>query len=196
MSVRPHTPPLPSICTPPLPLPSPPTHTNPTYVEAPLGYKAAEIRLRDASPPWLLPSTSHKSDIPETDMPFRKGLCLTAPTGRFEVGESSAAAAAARQPGLDVTPATNYIFVDAVDATVGRPMSREVGYGIKDVWDDMDARIGSLETLVATLVAQTLSLQTQLTTALGRIQTLEARELEAARDLEPQDEPADACSNC
>ncbi|GKF82250.1 hypothetical protein Tco_0243906, partial [Tanacetum coccineum] len=51
-----------------------------------------------------------------------------------------------------------------------------------------DTRIGSLETLVATLVAQTLSLQTQLTISLGRIQTLEAR------DLEPQDRPADAGS--
>ncbi|GJR70085.1 hypothetical protein Tco_0016150 [Tanacetum coccineum] len=39
-----------------------------------------------------------------------------------------------------------------------------------------DTRIGSLKTLVMTLVAQTSSLQTQLTTALGRIQALEARE--------------------
>ncbi|GJV09548.1 hypothetical protein Tco_1347204 [Tanacetum coccineum] len=48
-----------------------------------------------------------------------------------------------------------------------------------------DTRIGSLETLVATLVAQTSSLQTQLTTALGCIQTLEAREPEPARDPKP-----------
>ncbi|GJU45193.1 hypothetical protein Tco_1202459 [Tanacetum coccineum] len=46
----------------------------------------------------------------------------------------------------------------------------------------VDARIGSLETLVVTLVAQTSSLQTQLTTALGRIQTLEARELAHTND--------------
>ncbi|GKE56054.1 hypothetical protein Tco_1495239, partial [Tanacetum coccineum] len=51
-----------------------------------------------------------------------------------------------------------------------------------------DACIGSLETLVATLVAQTLSLQTQLTTALGRIQTLEARE--PARTDDPKDKMA------
>ncbi|GKF08412.1 hypothetical protein Tco_0042636 [Tanacetum coccineum] len=48
-----------------------------------------------------------------------------------------------------------------------------------------DARIRSLKTLVATLVAQTLSLQTRLTTALGRIQTLEARE--PARSDDPED---------
>ncbi|GJS87674.1 hypothetical protein Tco_0770310 [Tanacetum coccineum] len=151
-----------------------------------------------------------------------------------------------------------------MDATPRRPMSREVGYGIEDVWDDMvrdmeerapttieglsqrvtelsttlardtheiyarledaqdnqalqraqamdcnravhakllayraqvqthetqiqtqDAHIGSLETLVATLVAQTSSLQTQLTAALGHIQTLEARE--PARTDDPKD---------
>ncbi|GKA90839.1 hypothetical protein Tco_0812709 [Tanacetum coccineum] len=222
--------PLPQIPSPPLPLPSPPT-TSPSYAEARLGYKAAEIRLSVASPP-----THHPSEIPSLPL--------------FEVGESSATAAA-RQPGLDVA---------TVDATPGCHMSREVGYGIEDVWDDMvgdmeerapttveglsqrvtdlsttlaqdtiniyvrledsqddralqrarvntlfrdrryhlhttvlvqthethihmqDARIGSLETLVVTLVAQTSSLQTQLTTALGRIQTLEARELAHTND--------------
>ncbi|GJX31329.1 putative reverse transcriptase domain-containing protein [Tanacetum coccineum] len=44
--------PLPQIPSPPFPVPSPPT-TSPTYTEAPLGYKAAEIRLRTASPPPL-----------------------------------------------------------------------------------------------------------------------------------------------
>ncbi|GJW26554.1 reverse transcriptase domain-containing protein [Tanacetum coccineum] len=52
-----------------------------------------------------------------------------------------------------------------------------------------DTRIGSLETLVATLVAQTSSLQTQLTASLGCIQALKAR------DPEPQDGPADAGSS-
>ncbi|GJX84406.1 hypothetical protein Tco_0335180 [Tanacetum coccineum] len=52
----------------PLPLPSPPT-TSPTYVEAPLGYKAVGIRMRAASPPLLLPSTSYRTDIPEAEMP-------------------------------------------------------------------------------------------------------------------------------
>ncbi|GJZ80778.1 hypothetical protein Tco_0645772 [Tanacetum coccineum] len=28
-------------------------------------------------------------------------------------------------------------FIDIVDVTLGHPMSREVGYGITDVWDDM-----------------------------------------------------------
>ncbi|GJT82711.1 hypothetical protein Tco_1057053 [Tanacetum coccineum] len=231
------SPPL-HVPSPPLPQPSPPTHTSPTYDEAPLGYRAAGIRLRAASPsthhpskipspPLLLPSTTHRDDLPKVDIPLRKRARFTALASGFKVGKSSAAVAT-RQPGLDVA---------TLDVTPGRPMYREVGYGIEDVWDDMvgdmeeraptivedlsqrvtdlsttlardtheiyvrledaqddralqragvqthethiqtrDAHIGSLETLVMTLVAQTSSLQTQLTITLGRIQTLEARE--------------------
>ncbi|GJX67801.1 hypothetical protein Tco_0303528 [Tanacetum coccineum] len=54
----------------------------------------------------------------------------------------------------------------------------------------IEARVRILEAQVATLIAQTTSLQTQLTTALGRIKILEAR------DLEPQDGPAKAGSSC
>ncbi|GKD29192.1 hypothetical protein Tco_1239970 [Tanacetum coccineum] len=53
----------------------------------------------------------------------------------------------------------------------------------------IEAHVRTLEAQVATLIAQTSSLQTQLTTALGRIETLEAR------DPEPQDEPAEAGSS-
>ncbi|GJT02280.1 hypothetical protein Tco_0823449 [Tanacetum coccineum] len=82
--------------SPPLPLPSPLT-TSPIDVRAPLGYRAAGIRLRAASPPLLLPSTSYRTDIPEAEMPPWKRACFTTPTHRLEVGESSAAGAA-RQP--------------------------------------------------------------------------------------------------
>ncbi|GJZ98375.1 hypothetical protein Tco_0670828 [Tanacetum coccineum] len=153
-----------------------PTHTSPTYAEAPLGYRAAMIRSRAASssplllhylrhhhhlhlphnhlppqipspplplpspplqlpapsPPLLLLATDRKEDVPEADVPPRKRLCLTAPAPRFEVGESLAAAAA-RQPGLDVA---------TMDATPVCHMSREAGYGITDVWDDM---VGDME---------------------------------------------------
>nr|GEZ59062.1 hypothetical protein [Tanacetum cinerariifolium] len=44
--------PLPHIPLPPFHVPSPPT-TSPTYIKAPLGYRAAMIRLRTASPPPL-----------------------------------------------------------------------------------------------------------------------------------------------
>ncbi|GJR50719.1 hypothetical protein Tco_1401240 [Tanacetum coccineum] len=90
--------------------------------------EVAGIRLRVASPsahhlseipspPLLLPSTSHREDIPEADVPPQKRLCSTAPTFRFEIGESSVAAAA-RQPGSSVARRADYGFVDTVDASI------------------------------------------------------------------------------
>ncbi|GJU99620.1 hypothetical protein Tco_1328891 [Tanacetum coccineum] len=89
------TPPLP-VASPPLPLPSPLT-TSPTDAGAPLGCRAAGIRIRAASPPLLLPSTSHRTDIPEAEMPPRKRACFTTPAPGLEIGGSSAAGVA-RQP--------------------------------------------------------------------------------------------------
>ncbi|GKD37422.1 hypothetical protein Tco_1257629, partial [Tanacetum coccineum] len=90
------TPPLP-VASPQLPLPSPLT-TSPTDAGAPLGYMAAGIRIRAASPPLLLPSTSHRTNILEVEMPPRKRACFATPAPGFEIGESSVASAA-RQPG-------------------------------------------------------------------------------------------------
>ncbi|GKA32329.1 hypothetical protein Tco_0718696 [Tanacetum coccineum] len=88
--------------TPPLPLPSPLT-TSPTNAGAPLGYRADGIRMRAAAalPPLLLPSTSHRTDVPEAEMPPQKRACFTIPAPGFEIGESSAAGAA-RQLGPDL----------------------------------------------------------------------------------------------
>ncbi|GKG62138.1 hypothetical protein Tco_0632042, partial [Tanacetum coccineum] len=55
-------------------------------------------------------------------------------------GWGSLAAAAARQPGLDVA---------TVDVNLGRPMSRAVGYRIEDVWDDM---VGDMEGRAPTIL--------------------------------------------
>ncbi|GKD38825.1 hypothetical protein Tco_1259032 [Tanacetum coccineum] len=100
----------------PLPVPSPPI-TSPIYTEAPLGYKAAEIRLRATSPlPLSAPSTSRIVDILKADIPPRKRLLLTGPTPRFEVRESSAAAA--RQPRSTVARAVDYSFLDIMDASI------------------------------------------------------------------------------
>ncbi|GJR81520.1 hypothetical protein Tco_0152305 [Tanacetum coccineum] len=60
--------------------------------------------------PLLLPATDSREDILEADLPPQKSL--------------------------DVTRATDYGFVDTVDATPGCYMSREVGYGITNVWDN------------------------------------------------------------
>ncbi|GJT52019.1 putative reverse transcriptase domain-containing protein [Tanacetum coccineum] len=172
-----------------------PTHTSPTYVEAPLGYRVAMIRSSVApplpslapSPPLLLPATYRKEDVPKADVPPWKRLCLTTPSPRFEVGKSSAAVAA-RQPGLDVTPATDYNFVDTVDVTPGRPMSREVVYGITVVWDDM---VGDMEGRAPTTLEELSQRVTDLAATLARdthemyvqfVNAQDDRALQRARD--------------
>nr|GEV03752.1 putative reverse transcriptase domain-containing protein [Tanacetum cinerariifolium] len=86
-------------------------------------------------------------------------------------------------------------------------MTKQTSYGITDTWDEIvdtlmeialttlegsaaiAAHVRTLEAQVDALIAQTLSLQTQLTTALGLIKILEAR------DPEPQEGPAEAGSS-
>ncbi|GJY46140.1 hypothetical protein Tco_0435203 [Tanacetum coccineum] len=206
-----------------------------------------------------------ESCIPEADIPPQKRLCLTFPTPRFEVGESSTAAVA-RHPGLGTTRTTEYGFVNMVDDAPRHHVPREVGYGIIDTWDELvdaiqegvpttleevntrvtelaenherdtqdlyayledaqdsrarlseawaqamgcstavhyelqayrahtqiqDLRISSQETLIATLVAQVSSLQSQLIAALGQIRTLQARD--PAHVDDPED--ADSCTS-
>ncbi|GJU83926.1 hypothetical protein Tco_1291472 [Tanacetum coccineum] len=212
--------PLPQNTSPPLPLPSPP------------------LPLLAPSLPFLLPATNCRVDVPEADVPPQKRLCLTSPTLRFKVGESSVAIAA-RHLGVEVTHATDYGFIDTVDATPVRPMSREDTHEtyvrFEDAQDDrsflraqinmirrdrryfnamavtfereamyahgawagfedrsaaIEANVRALEIQVVTLIAQTSSLHTRLTAALGRIQTLEAREPARTDDLEDADSSA------
>nr|GEV06796.1 putative reverse transcriptase domain-containing protein [Tanacetum cinerariifolium] len=110
------SPPLP-ISSPPLPLPLPLT-TSPTDTGAPLGYRAARIKMRS-----LLPSTSRGTDIPEADMPPRKRACLTTPASGFKIGESFAAGTV-RQPG-------------PTESDLRRCRVEQPGYGITDTWDEI-----------------------------------------------------------
>ncbi|GJY11624.1 hypothetical protein Tco_0380933, partial [Tanacetum coccineum] len=63
---------------------------------SPLSYPLPRI----PSLPLLLPPPTHKDSIPEADMPPWRRARFAAPSYRFEIGESSAAAAA-RQPGRE-----------------------------------------------------------------------------------------------
>nr|GEV56640.1 hypothetical protein [Tanacetum cinerariifolium] len=189
-----------------LPLPSPLT-TSPTDTGAPLGYRAAEIRMRA-----LLSSTSRRTDIPEADMPPRKRACLITSTPGFEIGESSATGYVITSTWDEIVDKMKEIApttlegvnerVTELDTTVrqmtdkDRPdhrriamlMDREAMYSC-EAWEfSMDrssaiaAHIRTLETHVAALITQTTSLQTQLTMALGRIEVLEVRDPEPRRD--------------
>ncbi|GKB45175.1 hypothetical protein Tco_0890117, partial [Tanacetum coccineum] len=120
----PYSSPLPQIPSPPLPIPSPPPN-SPTHIE-----------------------------VPESCLPLRKRLRFAAPTPNHEVGESSAAGAArqdgpavAREDPYSVARGDLYGFVDRVDVAPGRPMSRELDYGITDTWDDL---VGAIEEIAPT----------------------------------------------
>ncbi|GJW75992.1 putative reverse transcriptase domain-containing protein [Tanacetum coccineum] len=136
--LSPYSSPLPQIPSPPLPIP-PPSPISPTYAEGSLGSRAAGIRQRDALP-------VHETEIPEMWLPLRKRLCRTTPGPRCEVGESSAAGAA-RQFGPTTAEADLYGFTDMLEAAPGRQMSRELGYGIRDTWDDL---VGAIQEIAPT----------------------------------------------
>nr|GEY16788.1 hypothetical protein [Tanacetum cinerariifolium] len=127
--------PLSLILSPPSPIlaPAPP----PSPIRS-LGYRAAMIRLRDEaastshSPPSQLPSASRREDRPEVTIPARKRLDI-ALGPRYEVGESSSAAAARPAGGFRA----DYGFVATVDREIMRDLEREVSYGITDSWDEI-----------------------------------------------------------
>ncbi|GJV64709.1 reverse transcriptase domain-containing protein [Tanacetum coccineum] len=148
----PPLPPIPSLSiplSPPLPISAPP----PASPIRPLGYRAAMIRLRaeaastshslplpplspipapTPSPPLLLPSTNRREDRPEVTLPPRKRLGI-ALGPRYEVGESSSAAAARPAGGLRA----DYGFVATMDREIRHDLERDVGYGITDSWDEI-----------------------------------------------------------
>nr|GEX96793.1 hypothetical protein [Tanacetum cinerariifolium] len=127
-------PPLPLILSPPSPILAP---APPLIPIRSLSYRAVMIRLKDeaasTSPPSShLPSASCREDRPEVTLPPRKRLDI-ALGPRYEVGESSSAAAARPAGGFRA----NYGFVATVDKEIMRDPEREVGYGITDSWDEI-----------------------------------------------------------
>nr|GEZ88861.1 hypothetical protein [Tanacetum cinerariifolium] len=172
----------------PLPFPSPLT-TSPTNTGAPLGYRAAGIRMRA-----LLPSTSRRTDIPKADMPPRKRACLTTPALEFEVGESFAAGSIVDKL-MEIAPTTLDGVnerVTELDTTV-RQRTDEFELRFKEAQDDralLRARAWAFSMdKSSAIAAHVKTLETQLTTALGRIEILEAK------DLEPQEGPVEAGSS-
>nr|GEY35102.1 hypothetical protein [Tanacetum cinerariifolium] len=185
--------PIPSL---PLPFPSPLT-TSPNNTGAPIGYRAARIRMRA-----LLSSTSRRTDILKADMPPRMRACLTAPTLGFEIEESSAAGTdEIVDKMMEIAPTTLEGVNEGVtelDTTV-RQRTDEFEVRFEDAQFDRALLRVRFNTLyrdrpyhhhTAMLMdRETTSLQTQLTTTLGSIEVLEAR------DPEPLEGPAEAGSS-
>ncbi|GKE42305.1 hypothetical protein Tco_1469589 [Tanacetum coccineum] len=118
------------------------------------------IPLSTSSPSLLLPSADHRADRPEVCLPPQKRLCFTF-SPRYEVGESSSAAAA-RPTGAF---RADYGFIATMDREIKCDLERDVGYGITKTWDEMlvdmlgapatdDTELGRRMTEYATKVRQ------------------------------------------
>ncbi|GJV37709.1 putative reverse transcriptase domain-containing protein [Tanacetum coccineum] len=82
--------------------------------------KSVATLLPPPPPPPLAYRTTSRiriPDIPEAELPPQKRLLLTAPTPRFEIMESSTAAAA-RQPRSTVAHRVDYGFMDTLDTSI------------------------------------------------------------------------------
>ncbi|GKF28791.1 hypothetical protein Tco_0095133, partial [Tanacetum coccineum] len=75
------------------------------------------------------PPVERRDDLPETELPPHKRLCLSTLGSRYEIGESSIARPIGGR-GVD------YGFVSTVDAEARRQGISEVGYGLRDTWVD------------------------------------------------------------
>ncbi|GJV27931.1 hypothetical protein Tco_1384379 [Tanacetum coccineum] len=114
------------------PSPSPPISLSPPSAGKRLpSYTAVPITSTTTTTPSLCipPPVDHRDDIPESEQPPCKRLCLSTLGSRYEIGESSTARPT-KDRGVD------YGFVSTVDAKVRRQGISKVGYGIRDTWVD------------------------------------------------------------
>nr|GEX26950.1 hypothetical protein [Tanacetum cinerariifolium] len=79
---------------------------------------------------YIPPPVDRSDDTPESELPPRKRLCLSALGSRYEVGESSTSRLT-KGRGID------YGFVSTLDAEARRRGIGEVGFGIRDTWVDL-----------------------------------------------------------
>ncbi|GJW67485.1 hypothetical protein Tco_0121909 [Tanacetum coccineum] len=87
---------------------------------------------------YIPPPVDRRDDLPESELPPRKRLCLSTLGSRYEVGESSTARPI-RDRGID------YGFVSIVDAEARRQGISEVRYGIRDTWVDLAEAVPEIE---------------------------------------------------
>ncbi|GKB20458.1 hypothetical protein Tco_0854381 [Tanacetum coccineum] len=168
--------PLPMIPSPPLLLP--PLQTSPTYTSASLAYIVAMVQ----------------SDIPKTNMPFQKRLCLTAPASRFEIGESSTAAATGQTGHTLARKDAHELYVRDKDAQDDRALLRaQISLLMRERSTALEASIRTLEALVRTLQTQHDRMEWQrqeacdmVTSAFGRIHALQARDTRRPYKMAPK----------
>ncbi|GKB93182.1 putative reverse transcriptase domain-containing protein [Tanacetum coccineum] len=146
-------------------LPLPPPFILPPEIDAPSSGipPPLPISVPTSSPPLLLPSASRREDRPEVTLPPRKRLGI-ALGPRYEVGESSSAAAARPAGGLRA----DYGFVATMDREIRRDPEREVGYGITDSWDEIvETLLGGNDRMDASYLATEVGFKSLRTTVTG-----------------------------
>ncbi|GJR38282.1 putative reverse transcriptase domain-containing protein [Tanacetum coccineum] len=117
-------------------IPSPPLPPPPSSLHLPPPVPTSLPLPSSPLPPlpvllFIPPLVDHREDIPEVELPPRKRLYPTAPTSRYEVGESLTAA-----PRPTGGHRADYGFISTMNAEIRCRRAEEVGYGIRDVWVD------------------------------------------------------------
>ncbi|GKA07985.1 hypothetical protein Tco_0687316 [Tanacetum coccineum] len=87
---------------------------------------------------YIPPPVDRRDDIPESEQPPRKRLCLSTLGSRYEIRESSTARPT-KGRGI------NYGFVSIIDAEERRQGIRDVGYSIRDTWVDLAEAVPKIE---------------------------------------------------
>ncbi|GJR52323.1 hypothetical protein Tco_1402844 [Tanacetum coccineum] len=83
---------------------------------------------------YIPPLVDRRNDLPESEQPPRKRLCLSTLGSRYEVGESSTARPIGGR-GID------YGFVSTVDVEARRQGISDIGYSIRDTWVDPEEAV-------------------------------------------------------
>ncbi|GJV70008.1 hypothetical protein Tco_1485517, partial [Tanacetum coccineum] len=157
-----------------LPLP-PPFILSPTRSNAPSSGipPPLHISVPTSSPPLLLPSASRREDIPEVTLPPRKRLGITLGP-RYEVGESSFAAAARPAGGLRA----DYGFVANMDREIRHDPEREVRQDMDEIYTRLDDEQTMRQVVMIAIDWMLQEVMSVRTTVLGQMS--EIRELHDA----------------
>nr|GEX37141.1 putative reverse transcriptase domain-containing protein [Tanacetum cinerariifolium] len=142
--------------------PSPLASLSPPSVGERLARCTAPAALPSPLPPPLHmpPPVDYKDDIPETEMPPCKKLCLSTLGSKYKVGESSTARPTRGR-------VIDYGFVNTLDAEARRQGIGEVGYGIRDTWVDPTETVleiarmtmGEVDLLIKEMIAHQETIQ-------------------------------------
>ncbi|GJV91575.1 reverse transcriptase domain-containing protein [Tanacetum coccineum] len=126
-------------------IPSPPLPPLPSSLHLPPPVPISLLLPLLPLPPlpallFIPPTIDRKEDIFKAELPTHKRLCLTAPTSRYELGESLTTA-----PRPTGGRRTDYVFIGTMDDEIRRQRVEEVDYGIRDVWVDLTEAIKEVE---------------------------------------------------